>query len=171
MENALISYWPALALAWAALAAWFGWIWSSIWSGLAGQAWCWLVSEKPDLFGKAMVLEALPGSQGIYWLIWAFLVIKLLPVLTLSPEQWLAVLFASLPLALAALFSWIFQGKVAAAWMNIIAKNQEWFGSAMILAAIVETFAILWLLVTILAIFDIKAAIEVASTATSAVWG
>ena len=156
----------AWALAWATMAAWLGGIWSAIWSWIAGQAASWLVSEKSELFGKAMVLQALPWSQGIYGLIWAFMVIKLLDPFWLTTDHVLTsvegmnVFFASLPLALTALFSWVFQWKVSAAWMNIIAKNSEWFWSAMILAAIVETFAILWLLVSILAYFDIKTALE-----------
>ena len=158
MENlAIESFGAAWALAGAAIAAWLWWIWSSLWSWIAGQAASWLTAEKPELFWKAMVLEALPWSQGIYGLIWAFLVIKTLPIFDMTTSQWLMVFFASMPLALTALFSWMMQWKVAAAWMNIIAKNSEWFWSAMILAAIVETFAILWLLVTILAIFDIQA--------------
>ncbi len=160
MENlAVESFGTAWALAWAAVSAILWWVWSAIWSWLAWQAASWLVAEKPELFGKAMVLEALPWSQGIYGLIWAFLVIKLLPIFDMTTVQWMNVFFASLPLWLTALFSWIFQWKVSAGWMNIIAKNPEWFWSAMILAAIVETFAILWLLVSILAIFDIKSAL------------
>lgn len=161
MENlAIESLWTAWALAWAAMAAWFWGIWSSIWCWVAWQAAAWVTAEKPELFGKAMVLEALPWSQGIYGLIWAFLIIKLIPIFDISTAVGINVFFASLPLALSALFSWMFQWKVSASWMNIIAKNSEWFGSAMILAAIVETFAILWLLVTILALFDIKAVVS-----------
>lgn len=156
MEDLAINAWTAWALAWAAVASALWGIWSAIWSGIAGQAGSGVVAEKPELFGKVMVLEALPGSQWIYGLIGAFLVIKLLPLFALTAEQWQAIFFASLPLAFTALFSGIFQWKVAAGGMHIVAKNQEGFGSAMILAAIVETFAILWLLVSILALFAIK---------------
>jgi len=159
MEDLILNGWTAWALWWAAVASILWWVWSAIWSWIAGQAWSWVVAEKPELFGKVMVLEALPGSQWIYWLIWAFLVIKTLPLFTLSYGEWMAVFLACLPLWITALFSWIYQWKVAAGWMNIVAKNEEWFWSAMILAAIVETFAILWLLVSILALFAIKDAI------------
>lgn len=160
MENlAIESFWTIWALGWAAMTSILWWVWSSIWCWIAGQAAAWVTAEKPELFGKAMVLEALPWSQGIYGLIWAFIIIKILPVFELTTIQGISVFLASLPLALSAFFSALFQGKVSTAWMNIIAKNPEWFGSAMILAAIVETFAILWLLVTILALFDIKATV------------
>ncbi|HPE95361.1 MAG TPA: permease, partial [Bacillota bacterium] len=40
----------------------------------AGKAAAGVTSEKPDLFGKMLVLQALPGTQGIYGLLVAVLI-------------------------------------------------------------------------------------------------
>ena len=53
----------------AALAAVFAGIGSAVGVGLAGQAAAGLTAEDPDKFSKALILELLPGTQGIYGLI------------------------------------------------------------------------------------------------------
>ena len=64
-----------LAIAGAALAAALGGIGSAYGVRLGGQAAAGVVSENPDLFGKLLVLQALPGTQGIYGFLTAVLVI------------------------------------------------------------------------------------------------
>jgi len=56
----------ALAVLGAAIAAAVAGIGSALGVGIAGQAAAGLVSEDPDKFGKVLLLEALPGTQGIY---------------------------------------------------------------------------------------------------------
>ncbi len=146
---------PALAVLGASLAAILGGIGSSIGVGAAGKAGAGVTAEKPEAFGKLLVLEALPGSQGIYGLIGTFLVIAFfnsggLTIGGLSMEAGMEIFFACLPLAITSLFSGIFQGKVAVAGANIVAKNPAEAGKAIVLAAIVETFAILGLLASFL---------------------
>jgi V/A-type H+-transporting ATPase subunit K len=143
---------PTLALAGGAIASLLGGIGSSVGMGLAGATGAGVVAEKPEYFGKVLVLEALPGSQGIYGLLGAFLVLNTVgeKLADLNATQGWQIFFACMPLALTALFSGIYQGKVAAAGMNIIAKKPENSGNAIILSAMVETFAILGLLATVL---------------------
>ncbi len=150
---------PALALAGWAVAALLGGIGSSIGVWAAGVKGAGVATERPEAFGKILVLEALPGSQWIYGLIGAFLVLNFFDVTALTLSQWSQVFFACMPLAITALFSGIFQGKVASAGMWIIAKNPANGGQAIVLAAIVETFAILGLLASFLMLSDIKNAI------------
>ena len=57
----------------AAIAALFAGIGSAVGVGIAGQAAAGATSEKPDLFGKVLVLQLLPGTQGIYGLLIAFI--------------------------------------------------------------------------------------------------
>ncbi len=164
MEETMVNFGPALAIMGAALAAALGGIGSCFGVGAVGQAASGVTAEKPEAFGKLLVLGALPGSQGIYGLVGAFLVLNFFPnIAEMDIATGWKVFGACLPLALTALFSGIFQGKVAAAGTNIIAKNPAEGGKAIILAAIVETFAILGLLATFLLLNNVREAIEVAA--------
>ena len=60
----------------AAIAALFAGIGSAVGVGIAGQAAAGATSEKPDLFGKVLVLQLLPGTQGIYGLLIAFITLS-----------------------------------------------------------------------------------------------
>ena len=153
----IVNFGPAIALFGAAVAAALGGAGSSIGVGLAGATGAGVTTEKPELFGKVLVLQALPGSQGIYGLVGAFLVLFFVGLENIAETQqgW-QIFFACLPLGLTGLFSGIFQGKVSAAGMNILAKNPADAGKAIILSAIVETFAIFGFLVTFLALNAIK---------------
>ena len=55
-----------LAIIGAALAAILPGIGSAYGVQIGGQAAAGVTSEKPELFGKLLVLQALPGTQGIY---------------------------------------------------------------------------------------------------------
>lgn len=120
-----------------------------------GQASAGMVSEDPDKFGKVLILTALPGSQGIYGFLAAVIIANKIGLLTgvpidISIGAGLQILMASLPVGLGGLFSGIYQGRVAAAGINIVAKKPDATGKAVILAAIVETYAVLGLLISIL---------------------
>jgi V/A-type H+-transporting ATPase subunit K len=127
---------------------------------VAGEAAAGVLSEKPELFGKLLLMEALPGSQAIYGFLVGLLILVQSGILggatTLSAELGLTFLAASVPCTISALISGICQGKVAAAGIQAIAKDASNVGKAVILAAMVETMAILGLLVSILAIFSTK---------------
>lgn len=127
----------------------------------AGQAAAGVVSEEPDKFGKALVLEALPATQGIYGFLAAFLILQKLGMLggeipELSTQVGWQFLFAALPIALTGLSSAWLQGKVSAAGMGIVSKQPKASGKAIILSAMVETYAVLGLLISLLFIFGIK---------------
>ena len=76
-----------LALLGAALAVIFAGMGSARGVGMVGEAASGLLSEDPSKFGKALVLQALPGTQGIYGLITAFLIIFKMGILGGSPAQ------------------------------------------------------------------------------------
>ncbi|MDU5111592.1 MAG: V-type ATP synthase subunit K [Clostridium sp.] len=110
--------------------------------GIVGEAATGLVTEEPEKFGKALVLQLLPGTQGLYGFVIGFLVFtKMTSGMPL--EQGLYLLGACLPIAFAGLWSGIAQGKVAAAGIQILAKNPEHNTKGIILAAMVETYALL----------------------------
>jgi len=119
-----------------------------------------IVSEEPEKFGKVLLLEALPGTQGIYGFLGTFWVMMKTQLLTggvaLDTNTGLVILLACLPVALGGLFSGIYQGKVSVSGMNIISKQPGDSGKAIILSVMVETYAVLGLLATILLINGIK---------------
>lgn len=146
-----------LAILGAALAATLSGMGSSKGVGIAGEAASGVVTEDPSKFGKALVLQALPGTQGIYGLIVAFMVINNLGLLsgdikTFTVAQGLYYLVACLPIAIVGFYSGIKQGRVSAAGMNILAKRPDDFGKGVIAAALVETYAIFAVLVSLLLI-------------------
>lgn len=149
-----------LAILGAALAAGLAGIGSAIGVGMGGQAAAGVTSEDPDKFGSCLILQLLPGTQGIYGLLIAFIVfikIKLLSgaanIAALSLSEGLGVLSGCMPLAIVGLISAIHQGKVAVSGMALVAKRPEEQSKAIIMAVMVETYAILALLVSFLAVF------------------
>lgn len=148
------------AIAGAAFAALFAGIGSAKGVGLVGEAAAGVVSRDPSKFSKALILQLLPGTQGLYGLLTAVLMLSNIGILGGTPaeltiSQGLMYFGASLPMAFGGLFSGIAQGKAAAAGMGIIAQKPEESGKAIIMAAMVETYAILALLVSILIIYNI----------------
>ena len=127
----------------------------------AGKAVCGVVSEEPEKFGKTLLLQALPSTQGIYGFIGAFWVILKIGLLTgevpfISWQVGLSICLACLPIAFGGLFSGIFQGMVSVAGMNIVVKKPQELGKGIIASAMVETYAVLGLLTTILLIQGIE---------------
>lgn len=144
-----------LALLGAALAAALAGMGSAKGVGLVGEAASGLLSEDPSKFGKALILQALPGTQGIYGLITAFLIIFKMGILggeplTLSVGEGAYFLMASLPIAIVGFYSGVKQGKVAASGIALIAKRPKEVGKAITSAALVETYAIFAVLVSLL---------------------
>lgn len=165
MEEAITnpSFWGmALAIVGAAIACIAAGVGSSVGVGAAGQAGAGVTAEKPELFGKVLILEALPATQGIYGFLVAFLILMFTGLLGGEPidltlAQGALVGFAGLPVGLAGYFSGKYQGRVSAAGMGIIAKNPGDMGKAMVLSAMVETYAVLGFLISALIVFAIPA--------------
>lgn len=144
-----------IAITGAAIAAILSGIGSILGVRTAGQASTGLVSEDPDKFGKVLLLTALPGSQGIYGFLAAVIIANKTGLLggqaaDLTIDNGLQVLMAALPIAVTGLLSGYYQGRLAASAVNIVAKKPDAAGKGVILSAIVETYAVLGLLVTIL---------------------
>ena len=149
------------ALIGAALAVGLAGCGSAIGVGIAGQAAAGVVTVDPGKFAKVLVLQLLPGTQGIYGLLVGFITLSKIGLLgggavDVSVSSGLLILAACLPIAVVGLISAINQGKTAAASIGIVAKKPEQFGKAMLFPAMVETYAILALLVSILAINGIQ---------------
>lgn len=133
---------------------------SAIGVGIVGQAAAGVVTEDPSKFGRTLLLQALPGTQGIYGLLIAFLIWTKIGVfgtlIEITTQQGLMLLFAGMPVGFVGLISAIYQGKAAAAGCNIIAKRPEELAKGMVFAAMVETYAVLSLLASFLMLNGIK---------------
>ena len=124
-------------------------------TGMVGEAATGCLSETPEHFTKCMILQALPGTQGLYGLAAGFFGLFTLGFFSGSPAQLsvadgMAVLFACVPIMLGGLLSAIAQGRVAAASINIVAKKPDDYMKGVIMCGIVEFYAILSLVGTIL---------------------
>ena len=151
----------ALAVLGAALAVGLSGSGSSIGIGYVGQASTGAMAEDPGSFGRYLILTALPGTQGIYGFIAAFLLLSKVGLLggtpiTLTASQGISLLATSLPIAITGLISAIHQGKVCAAGVGLTVKRPADSTKAMVLAVFVEFYAVLGLLITIFLISGIQ---------------
>ena len=152
----------AVALLGAALAVALPCSGSATGVGTVGRAGAGLLSVAPEKFSRVLVMQILPGTQGLYGLVvWFFAIFRMgllsgsLPELTIA--QGFQYLAACLPMALGGLFSAIAQGRVAAASINILAKKPDDWSKGMVLCITVEFYAILSLLASMLMIINISA--------------
>ena len=149
------------ALLGAALAVLFSGAGSAIGVGIAGQAAAGVMTEDPSKFAKVLVMQLLPGTQGLYGLLIGFVTLSKIGIIggsaaSLTAVQGLEILAACLPIAIVGLISGKYQGKTSAASIGIIAKKPDQFAKAMLLPAMVETYAILALLISFLAVNGIS---------------
>ncbi len=130
--------------------------------GMVGSAGAGVLTEDPTKFGKVLVLQVLPGTQGLYgFLIAVFLMLRS-GILTgsgadVSVETAFMYLGAVLPIALVGYFSAIAQGKVAVSGISLIAKRPDQNGKAILLAIMVETYAVIALLTSLLCVLRVSA--------------
>ena len=107
--------------------------------GAAAQASMGVLSEDSSMFGKMLVLTLLPGTQGLYGFIVAFLML----------------LGASLSVGIGGLVSGIAQGKAAVAGISMCAKDEKNFSKAMVSITLVEIYALLAFIVSLLTVISI----------------
>ena len=150
----------AFGLLGAGLAACLAGAGSGIGTGYAGQAGAGLVTEDPSKFGKVMILQVIPGTQGLYGLVVFFVAIMRMGLLgggapELSLVQGLQYFAACLPIGIGGRVTAKYQGKVAAASVNLLAKNPDHWSKGMILCITVEFYAILSLLASMMMLLQL----------------
>ncbi|MGE5507825.1 MAG: V-type ATP synthase subunit K [Chitinophagales bacterium] len=155
-----ISLGTIMAFAGAALAVILPGIGSGAGVGWVGQASSGVVTEDPDKFGPTLLLQALPGTQGIYGFLSAFMIMLKIGVLggELVQLPWstgLLFFLASLPVAINCWLTAYYQARTSMASVNIVAKRPEEVGKALTFPAMVETYAVLSFLASLLLIFGI----------------
>ncbi|MDV3427247.1 MAG: V-type ATP synthase subunit K [Bacillota bacterium] len=150
-----------LALLGAALATAMPGIGSAKGVGIVGEAASGLITEDPDKFGQALILQVIPGTQGFYGFVTTLILLSKIGILggglkTVSLGSGFFLLMAALPIALAGMSSAVSQGKTAAAAISILAKKPEHMFKGVIYAAMVETYAVIALITSIIMITGIK---------------
>ena len=98
---------------------------------------------------KSLVLQLLPGTQGLYGFVIGLLVLGQLDA-SMSLQQGLYIFAACLPVGLVGWRSAISQGKTAAAGIAILAKNEEHSTKGIIYAVMVETYALLAFVISLI---------------------
>ena len=115
-----------------------------------------VLSEKPELFGKLLVLMALPGTQGFYAFIIAYLMLQKFGFTSSNPKaslaQGIAMLFLGILVGIVQFKSALFQGQSAIGSIDLTGKRPEESGRAILLPGLVEMYAVLAFLVAFLVI-------------------
>jgi V/A-type H+-transporting ATPase subunit K len=127
---------------------------SAIGCVIAGSSVIGSIKKRPETFGVNLVLQALPGTQGLYGFV-GFMIYSQLLQAQMQAGEWTllkgAVLFGiGASLGLVNLISAIKQGQVCAAGISAIGSGNNVFGNTLILAAFPEFYAILSLIASII---------------------
>lgn len=125
---------------------------SAIGVGRVGEAAAGVIIEEPEKFGRSLVLQLLPGTQGLYGFVIGLLTMILRLDVDMTFQQGLYIFFASLPVGLVGLWSALAQSKAAVAGINILAKNEAHQTKGIIYSVMVETYAILAFVISLMAI-------------------
>ena len=148
-----------LAFLGAALAVGLGCVGSARGTGMTGEAAAGLLSTAPEHFSKCLILQVIPGTQGLYGLVIWFFALNVMGAFSggiqpLTVTQGLTIAVSCLPMAIGGYRSAIYQGRVAAASITIAAKQPNDWSKGIILCVIVEFYAILSLLASILLLMN-----------------
>ena len=148
-----------LAFLGAALAVGLCCVGSAKGTGIVGEAAIGVISEAPENFSKCLILQVLPGTQGLYGMVAWFFVLLTIGVFgggvqQLTIAQGLSIFCSCLPIALGGWLSAIYQGRVAASSINMAAKQPDDWSKGIILCVVVEFYAILSLLASILLLMN-----------------
>lgn len=118
-------------------------------TGLTGEAAAALTTSQPEKFGQSLILQLLPGTQGLYGFAISAMIFTNLSA-NMSLINGLAYFVAALPVGLAGLHSGIAQGKVSAAAIQILAKRPEHLFKGVMYSVMVEMYAILGFVISFL---------------------
>ena len=126
--------------------------------GAAAQTAMGVLSEDSSKFGKMLVLTLLPGTQGLYGFIVAFLILINCGVMGgTAPDVMHGLLYfaASIPIAVGGMISAFAQGKAAVSGITLTAKDDANFSKAMVSITLVEIYALLAFIVSLLAVLNV----------------
>lgn len=149
-----------LAIAGAVVAALIACIGSAKGVGMVSEAATAVVIEDPSKFAKLLILQLLPGTQGLYGFVVAVMVLNGIGVLGtingISTSQGLAYFVACLPVAIGGWLSAIAQARVAVTGVSIVSKTPNESSKAIISATLVEFYALLSFIISFLMVMNIN---------------
>ena len=123
--------------------------------GIVGEAAAGVPSEAPHTFAQCRIRQMIPGTQGLYGLVVWFFALFQMGIIggtaaDMTIAQGLGYCFACLPMGIGGYFTAIAQGRCAAAGVSLVAKRPEEMSKGIIMAIMVEFYAILCLLASFL---------------------
>ena len=138
----------------AAIATFLSGMGSAKGTGMTGEATAALTVEEPEKFGKALILQLLPGTQGLYGFVIGFFIFQQITGGDIDTAKGLYLLMAALPVGVVGYHSAISQGRVAVAGVNILAKKEDEFIKGVIYSVMVELYAILGFVISLLLVLN-----------------
>ncbi len=149
----------AIALAGAVIAVTLACLGSIKGVGLAGEAASAVIIDDPGKFAKLLILQLLPGTQGLYGFVVAIMMFLKIGILGGSPDLTItaALLYvvAGLPIGIGGYLSAVAQARVAVTGITIVAKKPGESAKAVISATLVEFYAILSFISSLLMVMNI----------------
>ena len=130
--------------------------------GIAGEAGNGLLCEDPSAFGKVMILQVIPGTQGLYGLVVWFFALLQMGVFSgtavgMSVADGLRVACACIPMATGCAISAPAQGRVAATAITLMAKRpNDWAKGIILGRALGALYAALCLLASFLMLLNLN---------------
>lgn len=121
--------------------------------GMVGIAGAGVLSVDPGKFSRVLILQILPGTQGLYGLVIWFLALMKLgffdgELVQFTIREGFAFFGACLPVAIGGFVFGIVQGRLGAGGLSLMSKRPKELSKSIILAIMVEFYAILALLAT-----------------------
>ena len=149
-----------LALTGAALSVTLTCIGSAKGVGMTGEASAPVMIDDPSKFSKLLILQLMPGTQGLYGLVDTDMVMLNIGLLGGSPDlsltEGLLYFFACMPIAIGGLISALMQARVTVTGVNIVAQKPSESGKAIVSATLVEFYALLCFIASMLMVLNIS---------------
>ena len=129
--------------------------------GVVGEAAAGVLSEDPSKFASCLILQILPGTQGLYGLVvWFYALFQWGVIggdpMTMTFAQGIGYCFCCMPIGIGGMITAYAQGRCAASACALIVRRPDQMSKGIILAIMVEFYAILCLLASFLMLLFVK---------------
>ena len=132
--------------------------------GIASEAAAGVVVDDPKKFSRLLILQLLPGTQGLYGFIISIMTMSQIGVLGGTPPQdiqtGLIYFAACMGVSIGGFFSAVAQGRVCAAGVNIVAKKPEESAKAIVSASLVELYALTSFIISLLLVVNVNSVVD-----------
>ncbi len=110
--------------------------------GMVGESVSGLLIDEPEKFGKTLLLQMMPASQGLYGFVIAIMTLGRLSS-GMPLQEGLFILVACLPMAIVGYPTAIAQARVAVNGVQVLSRNENEMTKNIIYCVMVETYALL----------------------------